>query len=241
MTGTKLQALIFDVDGTLADNERDGHRVAFNQAFDDAGLDWHWDVALYGKLLAVAGGKERIQYFLAEYHPGRLAEPGVEAMIAELHEAKTAHYIALVSSGKLPLRPGVTRLINEARQAGLRIAIATTTSPENVTALLEHSLAPGASEWFECIGAGDVVPAKKPAPDIYHWVLERMQLAPAEALAIEDSENGLRSAQGAGLATVVTVNDYTAAQAFDGAIQQLADLGETCLADLQAWHRAAIA
>lgn len=234
-----LKALIFDVDGTLADTERDGHRAAFNRAFRDAGLDWHWDAALYGDLLAVTGGKERMRHYLALHRPALLGEPGIEATIAELHHAKTRHFVELVAAGAVPLRPGVAALIDAARAAGLRLAIATTTSPENVEALLEHSLAPGASAWFECIGAGDVVPAKKPAPDIYDWVLARMQLAPADALAIEDSANGLQAALGAGLPTLITVNDYTAAQAFDGALRRLPDLAATTLAELKHWHREA--
>lgn len=226
MTSVPLQALIFDVDGTLADTEGDGHRVAFNAAFAEAGLDWQWDPALYGELLAVTGGKERIRYYLTHHQPAQLDEPGVDAWIASLHRAKTRHYGELVASGRLPLRPGVARLIREARAAGLRLAVATTTAPENVSLLLEHSLAPGSLDWFACIGAGDVVPAKKPAPDIYHWVLERLALPAAACLAIEDSENGLLAARAAGLATVVTTNAWTADQSFGGAATVLSDLGE---------------
>lgn len=236
-----LAALIFDVDGTLADTERDGHRVAFNQAFESAGLDWHWSVEQYGALLAVTGGKERIRHFLESFHPERLAEPDCDALIATLHRAKTEAYRALVTGGGLPLRPGVARLLAEARAAGLRLAIATTTTPDNVTVLLEHSKAPGASGAFEVIGAGDVVPAKKPAPDIYRWALERLGLPATACLAIEDSDNGLRAARGAGLATVITANDYTRGQDFSGAVAVLPDLAGTTLADLQRWHRDAAA
>lgn len=212
-----LRALIFDVDGTLAETERDGHLPAFNAAFAEAGLDWFWDRALYGRLLEITGGKERLRYFARHFAPEVVARPDFEVLIRQLHQAKTAHYIRLVEEGRLHLRPGVAQLIGEARQAGIRLAIATTTTPENVMALLKGSLGPTAVDWFEVIGAGDVVPAKKPAPDIYQWVLARLDL-PAEAcLAIEDSENGLKSALTAGLRCLVTVNDETRSQNFSGA------------------------
>jgi HAD superfamily hydrolase (TIGR01509 family) len=219
--------LVFDVDGTLADTERDGHRVAFNRAFADAGLDWQWSVELYGKLLAVTGGKERIRHYL-EIHNTEFVRPANLAdFIADLHRAKTAHYMALMAQGGIPLRPGVARLLDEARSAGWRLAIATTTTPENVSALVASTLPEGAMEWFEVIGAGDVVPQKKPAPDIYRWVMDRLGVAPSQVIAFEDSENGLRSAQAAGISDVViTINDYTADHDFSGANVVLDSLGE---------------
>ncbi|MDA8128055.1 MAG: HAD family hydrolase [Betaproteobacteria bacterium] len=221
-----LHALLFDVDGTLADTERDGHRPAFNQAFADAGLDWNWDVALYGKLLAVTGGKERMKHYIDRYRPDYRKPDNFDELVAELHKAKTRHYSALAARGGIPMRAGVKRLLAEARAAGLRLAIATTTTPENVTVLLEHSLGPGTQDWFEVIAAGDVVPAKKPAADIYLYALEKMGLAPADCLAFEDSENGIRASRGAGLKTLVTVNDYTLDHDFSGAAVVLSDLGE---------------
>lgn len=221
-----LEALIFDVDGTLADTERDGHRIAFNQAFSEAGLDWHWDAPLYGELLAVTGGKERMRFYLDRYRPDLPRPADLDAQIARLHAAKTRHYTALLAQGDIPLRPGVRRLLAEARAAGLRLAIATTTTPENVTALLRCALAADAESWFEVIAAGDVVPAKKPAPDIYHYALEKLGLEAHACLAFEDSENGLRAARGAGLRTVVTVNDYTRDQDFRDALLVLDQLGE---------------
>lgn len=221
-----LQALIFDVDGTLADTERDGHRLAFNQAFEDAGLDWHWDIELYGKLLAVAGGKERMQFYLDQFRPDWLRPSDLPTMIADLHRTKTQHYTQLLADGVIPLRPGVKRLLNEARDAGLRLAIATTTTPANVTALLEHALDPDSLSWFEVIAAGDMVPAKKPAPDIYLYTLETMGLLPQDCMAFEDSRNGLVSAQASGLGTIVTVTDYTRHHDFTEALVVLDCLGE---------------
>src|SRR5512135_706134 len=143
-----LKALIFDVDGTLADTERDGHRVAFNAAFRELGLDWQWDVPLYGKLLAVTGGKERIRYYVEQFCLGYEKPRDFDDLVVSLHKAKTAHYTAMLAEGRLPLRTGVARLLKEAREAGMRLAIATTTTPENVTALLRHSLAADGEDWF---------------------------------------------------------------------------------------------
>ncbi len=221
-----LKALLFDVDGTLADTERDGHRPAFNAAFREFGLDWEWDVPLYGELLAVTGGKERMKYYLSRFRPDYEKPANFEEMIAELHKAKTRHYTELLAQGGIPLRPGVERLLREAREAGLILGVATTTTPENVTALLRHSLAEDGADWFTVIAAGDIVPAKKPAPDIYVWAIRKLGLGPEECLAIEDSENGIHSSLGAGLKTVVTINDYTRDHDFTGALAVLSDLGE---------------
>lgn len=221
-----LQALIFDVDGTLADTERDGHRVAFNRAFQHAGLDWDWSVELYGELLAVTGGKERMALYLEKYNTDFATDEHTAELIKELHKSKTAFYTELLATGAIPLRPGVKRLITEARDAGLRIAIATTTTPENVTALLEHALQAGSTDWFEVIAAGDIVPAKKPAPDIYDWALEKLNLTAEECLAFEDSENGVLSSLGANLKTIITINDYTKDHDFTGASLVLDHMGE---------------
>lgn len=221
-----FKAILFDVDGTLAETERDGHRIAFNRAFADAGLDWDWDVALYGELLAVTGGKERIRFFIDEYQPQYPAQSDEVAWIAGLHKAKTKHYLELLDQGAIPLRPGVRRLIDEARAQGLRLAIATTTTPENVTGLLEATLGKESLDWFEVIAAGDIVPKKKPAGDIYVYALEAMNLRPEECLAIEDSANGVLSALDAGLPVLVTDNAYTKEDEFSGALAVLSDLGE---------------
>ena len=223
---TTLAAVIFDVDGTLADTERDGHRPAFNAAFREAGLSWDWDVALYGELLAITGGKERIRHYMEKYCPAELDRSGLSDWIAALHKAKTRHFVALLERGAIPLRPGVARLIRELRDAKIKIAIATTTTPENVTALLKSTLGEDSPDWFAVIGAGDIVPAKKPAPDIYLWVLEQLGLSAQQCVAMEDSENGLKAALGAGLTAVITVGDYTRLHDFTGAAVVLSDLGE---------------
>jgi HAD superfamily hydrolase (TIGR01509 family) len=221
-----LQAVIFDVDGTLAETEHDGHRPAFNAAFREAGLPWEWDTRLYGELLAVTGGKERIRHYVATHAPAFGARADLEDLIAALHKAKTRHFGALLRAGGIPARPGVVRLIRELAQQGTRLAIATTTSPENVDALLATSLHELPRETFEVVGAGDIVPAKKPAPDIYAWVLAQLGLPASACLAIEDSRNGVLAARGAGLAVVVTPSAYTANEDFAGCAAVVSDLGE---------------
>jgi HAD superfamily hydrolase (TIGR01509 family) len=223
---TALQALLFDVDGTLADTERDGHRVAFNRAFADAGLDWVWSPQLYGELLAVTGGKERIRYYLDQFNTTFQRPDDLAGFIQGLHAAKTEHYTRMLAEGAIPLRSGVKRLIEEARAAGLRLAVATTTTPANVEALLTHALAPEAMSWFEVIAAGDVVPAKKPAPDIYFYAMEQLKLQPADCIAFEDSHNGILSSRGADLKTIIAVNGYTADDDFSGAAIVLDQWGE---------------
>lgn len=218
-----LKALIFDVDGTLANTERDGHRVGFNQAFAEKGLDWHWSVELYGELLAVAGGKERLKYFIERDRPDLPEVSDLNAFIKELHQLKNKYYQALLKEGAIPLRSGVKRLITEARANNIRLAIATTTTLSNAMALLEKTLDP---TWFEVIAAGDIVPQKKPAPDIYYYALEKLNLAPDNCLVFEDTEHGLEAATTVGLKTIVTVNNYTENQDFSEARLVVSHLGE---------------
>jgi HAD superfamily hydrolase (TIGR01509 family) len=221
-----LKALIFDIDGTLAETERDGHRVAFNEAFAAAGLNWHWSVDLYGDLLPVAGGKERIQFYIEQYAPPLPERVNLPHLVTQLHQNKNQRYTALVAAEKIALRPGVWRLIQAARAEGIRLAIATTSHIDNAIALLTHTMAPDAPNWFEIIAAGDMVPRKKPAADVYEYVLDRLALPAAQCLAIEDTQQGLIAATGAGIKTVVTVNSYTQGQDFSLAALVLSHLGE---------------
>jgi len=220
-----LKAIIFDVDGTLADTEH-GHRKSFNKAFAENGLDWNWDVALYDKLLKVTGGKERIKYFVSDFLQGYTKPDNFDDFVKHLHAIKTGHYTAMLREGAIPLRPGIKQLINDARKAGITLAIATTTTAENVTALLEVDLGKDWASYFAANGCGDIVPHKKPAPDIYNWVLDELKLAPQDCIALEDSYNGLRSALAAGIKTYITTNPYTVKQDFTGAAAVLEDLSD---------------
>jgi HAD superfamily hydrolase (TIGR01509 family) len=223
---SELKALIFDVDGTLTDNEQKGHRVAFNRAFEQAGLDWHWDPELYEELLEVFGGKERMRYFIEDFLPAEEAPDDVDRLIRKVHAEKTRQYGKLLRAGALPLRTGVERLIREAHEAGIRLAIASTTTLENATTLVSKSLGDEALDWFDVFACGDVVENKKPAPDIYQYTLDQLALSATSCLVLEDSESGLVSARDAGLHSIITVNDSTREQNFEGALLVLENLGE---------------
>ena len=223
-----IKAIIFDVDGTLADTE-DGHRQSFNKAFSDSGLDWNWDVPLYDKLLKVTGGKERIKYFTSDFLTDYARPDDFDDFVKKLHALKTRYYTKMIGEGNVPLRPGIKQLIQDAHAAGITLAIATTTTPENVSALLEVGLGRNWADFFAANGCGDIVPNKKPAPDIYFWVLEKLGLKATDCIALEDSENGLRSSLAAGIRTYVTTNYYTSRQNFTGAeavFDDLSDLGK---------------
>lgn len=226
-----IAALIFDVDGTLAETE-EYHRRAFNQAFAQAGLDWYWDEATYRTLLVTTGGKERMLSFAGERFPEMLG--GLRSRVMKLHQLKTRIYTRAVAGGNVPLRPGMMELIGEARAAGIICAIATTTSLENIAALLSATLGPSWNQTFPVIVAGDMVAQKKPAPDVYQLALSRLGLGPEHCLAIEDSRNGVLAARAAGLKVVGVRSAYTIGDDLAGAIRVFANPGEITLSALQA-------
>ena len=218
-----LQALIFDVDGTLADTES-AHRAAFNAAFAEAGLDWHWSEALYARLLDVAGGKERIAHYWRSVDPLHAARSG--ETINRIHAIKTRLYEAKVSGGRLPLRPGIVRLIAEAARAGLPMAIATTTTPANVDALLREPLGRNWRRLFAAVCDAGATQRKKPAPDVYFAALHALGLPGYACIAFEDSENGLAAASAAGIPAIVTPTACTALHSFSDALLVLPHLGD---------------
>jgi len=232
-----LQALIFDVDGTLADTES-VHLEAFNHAFRQEGLDWVWDVPLYTRLLEISGGKERMLHHWRTVEPN-MTEVDAGALsdtINRLHEIKTAYYEAAVNKGAVQLRPGVLALMDEARRQGLQLAIATTTSPVNIAALLRSAIGPDWRTHFLAVGDASNAPIKKPHPQVYLKVLADMGLQAAQCVAFEDSANGLKAAAAAGLDTVITPNSFTAHHDFTGALRVVSDLSEVNVARLKEWH-----
>lgn len=233
-----LQALIFDVDGTLADTEH-AHMAAFNHAFAQEGLDWVWDEALYTELLEISGGKERIRHYWQQRHPDikDIDGAGLKDTIDRLHLLKTAAYEQAVNDGLVSLRPGVLRLMNEATQAGLRLAIATTTSPVNIAALLRRAIGADWRSHFVAIGDASTAPIKKPHPQVYLQMLEALRLPAGACVAFEDSANGLQAGVAAGLGVIVTPNTFTAHHDFSQALRVVSDLSAVHLAHVQAWHR----
>jgi HAD superfamily hydrolase (TIGR01509 family) len=220
-----LKALIFDCDGVLADTERDGHRVAFNQAFADHGLDAEWGVEQYGKMLEVAGGRERMRHFFNMTGWPAGAETDHDAFISRLHADKSRTFRALVRNGSLPLRPGIKRMVDQAHAEGIRLAVCSTASMESVLCVLDL-LGPERTSWFEHVLAGDVVNRKKPDPAVYLLALERLGLDAAECVVIEDSSIGLQAALGAGIRCLVTTSAYTLDEDFSGAGRVVANLGD---------------
>lgn len=225
-----MKALIFDCDGVLSDTERDGHLPAFNQAFREFGLPVSWSEAEYGEKLRIGGGKERMASLLTERFVRDAGLPldreGQEREVARWHRRKTELYRQRVLAGELPPRPGVRRLIDEALAAGWQLAVASTSAEESVRAVLEVAAGSANAARFAAVLAGDVVPRKKPAPDIYALALERLGSSPADTIVIEDSKNGLDAASALGLVCVVTVNGYTEHEDFSAAALVLDHLGD---------------
>lgn len=208
-----MSVLIFDCDGVLADTERDGHRVAFNQMFREFGVPIEWSEEAYGDRLKIGGGKERMAAELTLEFVGANGlpddAPGQAEVVARWHRRKTEIYMEMVANGLLFARPGIRRLIIDAQNAGWTLAVASTSAEPSVRAILEHAVGAERAARFDLVLAGDVVPTKKPAPDIYLLALDRLGAHPSEVLVVEDSRNGLLAATGAGLRCVMTVNGYT--------------------------------
>jgi HAD superfamily hydrolase (TIGR01509 family) len=237
---SQLEALIFDVDGTLADTEA-AHLAAFNHAFAAEGLAWRWDRALYTRLLEVSGGKERILHYWRQVAPGvsDISGAGVRDTVDRLHTLKTAAYEQAVQDGAVCLRPGVLALVEQAGAAGLALSIATTTSPVNIAALLRRAIGADWRHLFAVVEDASTAPRKKPDPQVYLQTLRRLNLDARAGLAFEDSANGLQAARAAGLGVVVTPNEFTEHHDFSGALKVLPSLQDVNVMQLQAWHAAA--
>ena len=220
-----MNALIFDCDGVLVDTERDGHRVAFNKAFSEVGIDVEWDVNTYGELLKVAGGKERMKFFF-DHHgwPGDVKDQ--DYFIRDLHQLKTRMFINIIESGELPLRPGITRIIDAAIEKGIKLAVCSTSNERAVNLIVDKLLGSERKGHFSAILAGDVVSRKKPDPEIYNLVIRVMTLDPRECVVIEDSRNGFMAARSAGLPCLITTNGYTEKEDFAGADLVVNTLGD---------------
>jgi HAD superfamily hydrolase (TIGR01509 family) len=224
------KTLIFDCDGVLADTERNGHLPAFNQTFKEFGLPVQWSEEEYGRRLEIGGGKERMASLLT---PELVAAANLPddrdlqmAEVAKWHKRKTAIYKGLIAEGKLPGRPGIRRIIGEAHEAGWRLAVASTSAQEAVGAILEYAAGKELAGRFAGVFAGDIVPRKKPAPDIYLHALRVLGARRDEVLVVEDSRNGLEAAQAAGLRCLITVNGYTQEEDFSEALMVVSSLGD---------------
>jgi HAD superfamily hydrolase (TIGR01509 family) len=221
----KLKGIIFDVDGTIADTE-EIHRLAFNQTFDEYSIDWHWSVEDYRKILFISGGKERFKKFLNEDNALKSRVENPENFIKELHKRKSENYRSILENGDIELRPGVIRLINEARNKKIQIGVATSSSMANLTTLFTKTLDIEPSELFNSIVTSDTVQEKKPSPAVYQCVLAGLGLEAKTCVAIEDTKNGNLAAMAAGLKTIITTHAYTIDNDFTGAAIVANHLGE---------------
>ncbi|KNC20175.1 haloacid dehalogenase [Arthrobacter sp. RIT-PI-e] len=223
-----MPALIFDCDGVLADTEQYGHLPAFNRTFADFDVPVQWSVEEYAEKVKIGGGKERMRSILTPDLTDSLGlqdDDAVDAAILSWHKRKTEVYKGLVESGVMPARPGIARIVQEAHDAGWTLAVASTSAEPAVRAVLTHAVGESLAEHF-AVFAGDVVPAKKPAPDIYLLALQELGVSADDAIVVEDSSNGLRAALGAGLRTVVTVSGFTREEDFTGASLVVGSLGD---------------
>jgi HAD superfamily hydrolase (TIGR01509 family) len=220
----QIKAVFFDQDGVIIDTERDGHRVSFNMTFKEFGYDVDWDVDYYHELLQIAGGKERMKHHLLTKGFGKEVKPEeIDDLMKAMHKRKTALFIELIESGKLPLRPGIHRFMKEAMEAGLILGVCTTSNEQAANAIAYKILS---DIKFNFVLAGDIVSKKKPDPEIYNLALSKTGLKPDECLVIEDSRNGVLAAKAAGMHVVATTNVYTEKENLSDA-----DLIVTCLGD----------
>ncbi|KAJ4818985.1 Haloacid dehalogenase-like hydrolase superfamily protein [Rhynchospora pubera] len=209
-------ALLFDCDGVLVDTEKDGHRISFNDTFAEKELGVTWDVELYGELLKIGGGKERMTaYFNKTGWPAKAPKTDDERkdFIASLHKRKTELFMALIEKKLLPLRPGVQRIIDEALSKGVQVAVCSTSNEKAVSAIVSNLLGPERAKKIT-IFAGDVVPRKKPDPAIYLLAASTLGVDPSSCVVVEDSAIGLAAAKGAGMKCIVTKSGYTAEEDF---------------------------
>jgi HAD superfamily hydrolase (TIGR01509 family) len=226
-----LKAVLFDVDGTLADTEALGHRPAYNRAFRELGLEFRWGPKLYRKLLRQPGGRERLRYYLQRYQPSlgtheAEVKNNVDAWVARVHELKSRFFRRYMQRGRVPLRAGIARLMRESVQSGVRLAIVTNASRRTLEPVLKYSMGPELAAVISVIASGEEVSRKKPAPDVYRLAMERLGVRPAECVALEDSEMGLEAAAAAEVHTVVTINSDTLEQDFSEADLVVTSLGE---------------
>ncbi len=250
---TRLKALLWDVDGTLAETERDGHRVAFNVAFEAFGLPWRWDEARYGELLGITGGRERLLHDMALRGGSAVPAHEREQLARTVHARKNEVYADLVRSARLPLRGGVLALLEQCRTRGVRLGIVTTTSRSNVQALLGAHLGEQWAQWFSTVICGEDVQGKKPDPEAYLRALQALRIGPLDAVAIEDSPGGVAAARAACVPVVVTRSSYFAGATLEGAIAigpglhsrkgwrpalPPSDHGASCVSlhDIEDWH-----